>query len=100
MGILNDLPKFESQILSNKQDKEFEILYYVNKARVLLLFGYVLDWYKFQSNDVFFVIDIIYERIYICHESYCQNIANPLLGIIYKQKEDSTFVYKTMISCL
>lgn len=38
MGIFNTLSKLESQILSYKQDTEFEILCFVNKARVLLLF--------------------------------------------------------------
>lgn len=32
MGIFNDSPKFESQILHYKQDTEVEILCYVNKA--------------------------------------------------------------------
>lgn len=42
MGISNNLSKFESQILSYKKVTEFEILSYVNKARVfLLLHNYV-----------------------------------------------------------
>lgn len=37
-AIFNASSKFEGQILSYKQDTEFEILCLVNKARVLLMF--------------------------------------------------------------
>lgn len=35
MGIFNALSKLESQILSYKQDKEFENLCFVNKTQAL-----------------------------------------------------------------
>lgn len=38
MGVLKDSSKFENQILSYKQRNEFEISFFVNKNRVLLLF--------------------------------------------------------------
>lgn len=37
MGIFNALSKLESQILNNKQDTEFEILCFVNKARLVIV---------------------------------------------------------------
>lgn len=37
MGIFNALSKLESQILSYKQDTEFEILCFVNKARLVIV---------------------------------------------------------------
>lgn len=40
--------KFESQKLSYKQDTEFDILCFVNKAKVLLLFTCVVLLYKLQ----------------------------------------------------
>lgn len=51
MGFCNDVSKFESQISSDKQDKECEILGYVNKNRVLIS----LFWYQFQSNSVVYI---------------------------------------------
>lgn len=56
MVILNDSPKFESQLLSYKQDKEVEILCSVNKARVLLLLTYMWYCYVFQSNVAVWLI--------------------------------------------
>lgn len=41
IGIFLCFVKFGSPILSYKQDKEFEIFYFVNKARVFLLNTYV-----------------------------------------------------------
>ena len=52
----NALSIFESQILSYKQDTEFENLCFVNKARALLWFTYVFYWYKSQSNVAFFCL--------------------------------------------
>lgn len=37
MGIFNALSKLESQILSYKQDTEFEIPCFVNKARLVIV---------------------------------------------------------------
>lgn len=55
MGISNNLSKFESQILSYKKVTEFEILSYVNKARVFLLLHMFIReyWYEFKSNVAF-----------------------------------------------
>lgn len=55
MGISNNLSKFESQILSYKKVTEFEILSYVNKARVLILLHMFIHvyWYEFKSNVAF-----------------------------------------------
>ena len=63
MGIFNALSKFESQILSYKQDTEFGILCFVNKAWALLLFKYVFYWYKFQSNVASSIDNIFYKHI-------------------------------------
>lgn len=58
------LSNFESQISSYKQDKAVRILSFVNEARVLFLFTYVLNRYNFQSNVAFFNFDkSIYEHI-------------------------------------
>lgn len=56
MGIFNALSKLESQILSYKQDTEFESLCFVNKAQTLLWFTNVFYWYKSQSNVAFFCL--------------------------------------------
>lgn len=58
MGISNNLSKFESQILSYKKVTEFEILSYVNKARVFLLLHMFIHeyWYEFKSNVAFWLI--------------------------------------------
>lgn len=50
MGNFNALSKFESQILSYKQDADFQNPCFVNKARALLWFTYVFYWYMSQSN--------------------------------------------------
>lgn len=78
MGIFNALSKLESQILSYKQDTEFEIPCFVNKARVLLLFKRFV--FKFQSMFLSSVDNIIYnyiESVHLaCHESFCQRNGN------------------------
>lgn len=51
MVIFNVSLHFESLISSKI---EFEILCVVNKTHVLLLVTYVLYWYSFQLNGVFF----------------------------------------------
>lgn len=56
MGFVNDSSKFENQILSYKQDIEFDIHYFVNKAQVLLFFTYMLYWCKFQFNWCFLLL--------------------------------------------
>lgn len=54
MGIFNALSKLESQILSYKQDEEFENLCFVNNGQALLWFIYMFYWYNSQSNVAFF----------------------------------------------
>lgn len=41
MDIVNAFLKFESQILSNKQYTKFEILWFVNKPRLVIVYIYV-----------------------------------------------------------
>ena len=52
--VYNTMSKFETRISSYKQDTEFIILCFVNKARMLSFFIFVLYWGKFQSNVTFF----------------------------------------------
>lgn len=50
VGNFSDSSEFESQISDFEQDTGFDIFWFVNKARVMLLFEYVLHCYKFQLN--------------------------------------------------
>lgn len=56
LGIVNAFSIFESQISSEKQDKEIEVVWFVSKAEILLLFTCVLYWYKMQLNSAFFCL--------------------------------------------
>lgn len=47
IGIVYASSKFESKKLSYKQDTEFDFLCFVNNAKILLLFIYVLYFNKF-----------------------------------------------------
>lgn len=80
MSNFNASSKFECQIPSYKLDTKFEILCFANKARVLLLLTYVLNWYKFQSNVTFFCYHYNNESIesvhLVCHESYWHRNGN------------------------
>lgn len=53
MGNFNALSKFESQILSYKQDTEFGVLCFVKKKKSLRLI-IVFYWYIIQPNVAFF----------------------------------------------
>lgn len=53
MGTFHGLSKFEGDILTFMHDTEFENLSFVNKARTLRWFTYVLYWQMSQSNVVF-----------------------------------------------
>lgn len=88
LGICSALSKFESQILMYKQDTEFlfflQNFFFVNKARILLLFTYVF-YFMFQLNFASSVDNFIYEHIesdyLVCHESFCQR--NDSLHYLY-----------------
>lgn len=54
MSIASFKIKKNFQISSYKQDTDFGILCFVNKAQDLLLFTHVLYWYEFQLNGAFF----------------------------------------------
>ena len=79
-GTFNALTKFESQILSYKQDTEFKILCFVNKARVQLLYTNVLCWYMFQYNAAFCFNNATHkhtEAVYLFyHKLFCQRSRN------------------------
>ena len=87
IDVFNALTKFESQISSYKRIKEVRILSLVNKARVQLMFTYLLYWYKFQSNVVVCCDEIIYEPT----ESVFRN----LISLSYFDKE-MEFLYFTV----
>lgn len=70
----NVLSKFENQILNYKQHTEFQILCFVNKTRVLLLFTFVLYWYKFKSDVASSVDDIICGPIESVYKVFLQDI--------------------------
>lgn len=74
MGIFDALSKFESQILSYKQDVEFEILCFVIKARMLLSSVDNINYKHIKS------VYLVY------HESFCQINGNSILFIICKKK--------------
>lgn len=92
MGISNNLSKFESQILSYKKVTEFEILSYVNKARVLFLLHMFIHeyWYEFKSNVAFLVDYIFYEHnksVYlVCHIHFSNEVVISVLFVICKNK--------------
>ena len=51
------MSKFETQNSNYKQDTEFIILCFVNKAQILsFFFTYSLYWCKFHSNVTFFLL--------------------------------------------
>lgn len=77
MGIFNSSSKFESQILNYKQDTEFEIICFGNKAQLSLVIVYIqcmFYWYKFPSNSsVNNIIHVHIESVYLVyHELFCQ----------------------------
>lgn len=51
------MSKLESEILGNKQDTEFEILCFVNKARVLLFFCMCFTGLSFNRMLLFSVVN-------------------------------------------
>lgn len=53
IGICNASSKFERHTSSNKHDKEFKTICFVNKSRVYL---HVLSWYKFQWQFLLLII--------------------------------------------
>lgn len=81
--------KSESQISSYKRITEVRILCFVNKARVLLMFTYLLPWYKFLSNVTVCCDEIIYkpiESVYLVSTSkFDKEMAISLLYSICKR---------------
>lgn len=53
MGIFNSSSKFESQILNYKQDTEFEIICFGNKAQLSLVIVYIqcMYWIGISFNQ-------------------------------------------------
>lgn len=102
IDVFNSLTKFESQISSYKRVAEVRILCFVNKARVLLIFTYLLYWYKVQSNVAVFCNNFFYEpseSVCLVYTSYFdKEMAISLLYSIRKQILDSSFVYITNFS--
>lgn len=79
-NIFNALSKFESQIWRKNGVTVIRILCFVNKARVLLLFTYVL-YLKSVNIMLLFVVDrIIYENIesvyFVYHKLFCLRNGN------------------------
>lgn len=60
--------------MNYKQHTEFQILCFVNKTRVLLLFTFVLYWYKFKSDVASSVDDIICGPIESVYKVFLQGI--------------------------
>lgn len=97
LGISNDLSN-ESQILSHKQNTDVEILCYLNKARVLLMFIYVWYLYEFQTNVAFLLIILFintFDQFILFGTSYFvkKEIAISVLCIICTQIYHYSFVY-------
>lgn len=63
IGIFNALLTFENQMLCYEQDNELEILCFENKARVLLMFTYVLYWFNSIKCCFLFQKNIFHEHI-------------------------------------
>lgn len=53
-GVINAYSRFDSKKLSYKQDTNHDIICFVNKAKVFLLFIYALYCKKNWLNGVFF----------------------------------------------
>lgn len=97
MSTFNVSSKFEREISSNKRYREFEILWFVNKAPVLFLFTCVLYWLKFQSNVLLIVDNIFYKQIELVflfdNKPYSQTNGKCLHHWKEFEEQDSRFVY-------
>lgn len=87
----------QREISSNKRYREFEILWFVNKAPVLFLFTCVLYWLKFQSNVLLIVDNIFYKQIELVflfdNKPYFQTNGKYLHHWKEFEEQDSSFVY-------
>lgn len=104
LSTFNVSSKFEREISSNKRYREFEILWFVDKAPVLFLFTCVLHWFKFQSNVFIIVDNIFYKQIELVflfdNKPFCQTNGKCLHHWKEFEEQDSSFVYITINSRL
>lgn len=101
IGIFYNASSFESQILNYKLDTKFEILCFVTKAQVSLLFTNVFYGCKFHDQMLCSVVDdIIYESGFFAKTYFVKEIVIPSFTLFVNIYKNRVFFTFTSVSLL